>query len=1009
MSDHDRAYARFCETGDPAALAEVYDATADRLLRTAVHLAPSVAAAEDLLQATFLAAIEKAAEFERGRPVLPWLLGILANQSRLARWRDGRTPDPDRLERAPGPEPHELAVHQEERRALDAAIDALPSTYRPVLVLHVRHHMSAAEIALALGRPAGTVRSQLSRGLEFVRRGLPPGLAGALAILLAAPRGLAAVRGVVLAAASPAAAGVTASSVSVLGAVMMKKLVVVVCVAVALSVVYLAWPDSRVPQLPGEAPESEVRRVMQPEEPAAAPSRQALAGPAASSAAAPEGDPAGAAAPTVGARRGELEVVLQFQGSRKPAAGVHVLVTRAWEPWGEWQSARTGADGKAKFSDLAPGYALVQCVRGGSVSVDIRAGSKTTQVLAIPGGVAVAVRVVDASARPLPGVAVWLSEPWRVGRGVIAGHTGTDGDLLLEHVSPDCHVAARGDGFAPSPSYRVRGPRGGSCEIRIALQRGSGTVSGRVLDVRGEPVPGARVLVGSERPALSSRAQDGSWTFAAPPTSCATGSDGTFTVRGVPLGVLPVQVRHSSFAPWRGEVECTPESVAQRDVVLEDGAELAGTATDPDGRPVRFARITVGDPNAFAGRSVTCRSDGTFELRGLSSGEQAVRAEFGRRHTAARLQFPTAGKVVWNPVIEEATAPPAGERWLDARVVDLAGQPLAGWRVVAQQVGGTGVSRSLNADGEGRVRFAVPWQEVRIWVHRPRGWSGFPALLLDRVEVGEGEILLRVEPAVYRAAVVHGRVTDESGKPIAAQLQMWHEERQLWRAFDTDGSTGAFRIEDVPPGRVQIKVCPQRRPWRKLPTHQLQVGQELDLGRIEIAAGAVLTGRVRYAGGEPPAQLALQLLDRTGNEAAVVHYADGVYRSGAVHDGTYRLHVSGDRVRWMFRDVRVSGGQADIVDLEVGRAALRVVEVDWPAGVERPRFLQLHAYAGAAPAPVWTGGIGNAGPLRFRVSVPPGSYRLVLYGPGRKKWAAAPLQINGLSDVPQPMQLQVAR
>ena len=93
----DELFAKFQRTRDPAALGRVYDLVARELLHVALHLTGRPAEAEDALQATFLAAIERAERYDPARPLRPWLLGILANQVRLARGRGGREPDPDRL------------------------------------------------------------------------------------------------------------------------------------------------------------------------------------------------------------------------------------------------------------------------------------------------------------------------------------------------------------------------------------------------------------------------------------------------------------------------------------------------------------------------------------------------------------------------------------------------------------------------------------------------------------------------------------------------------------------------------------------------------------------------------------------------------------------------------------------------------------------------------------------------------------------------------------------------
>src|SRR5688500_8940977 len=92
------AFARFCEGSDPAAMAEVFDRTAAELLPLARRLTHGRAEADDLIQETFLAAIEHRASFDPARSLMPWLIGILVRQASAARRRARREVDPDRLE-----------------------------------------------------------------------------------------------------------------------------------------------------------------------------------------------------------------------------------------------------------------------------------------------------------------------------------------------------------------------------------------------------------------------------------------------------------------------------------------------------------------------------------------------------------------------------------------------------------------------------------------------------------------------------------------------------------------------------------------------------------------------------------------------------------------------------------------------------------------------------------------------------------------------------------------------
>src|SRR5262245_39056531 len=85
--DLERDFLRWRERQDAPALARVFDATAPQLLLLAAHFGREAAAAEDLLQSTFLAAMRDAAGYDGRRPLLAWLAGILAHRAHDLRRR----------------------------------------------------------------------------------------------------------------------------------------------------------------------------------------------------------------------------------------------------------------------------------------------------------------------------------------------------------------------------------------------------------------------------------------------------------------------------------------------------------------------------------------------------------------------------------------------------------------------------------------------------------------------------------------------------------------------------------------------------------------------------------------------------------------------------------------------------------------------------------------------------------------------------------------------------------
>src|SRR6187200_796478 len=93
----ERLFERWRKKRDVRALARVFDATSRELLELAGHVSHDPSEAEDLVQATFLAAIESAERFDLERDLVAWLVGILVREARMARRRAARRPDPERL------------------------------------------------------------------------------------------------------------------------------------------------------------------------------------------------------------------------------------------------------------------------------------------------------------------------------------------------------------------------------------------------------------------------------------------------------------------------------------------------------------------------------------------------------------------------------------------------------------------------------------------------------------------------------------------------------------------------------------------------------------------------------------------------------------------------------------------------------------------------------------------------------------------------------------------------
>jgi RNA polymerase sigma-70 factor (ECF subfamily) len=132
-------------------------------------------AAADAGQEAFLQAFRQLADLRHPEQFGPWLLTIARRVSIRLAQRRAREPSRSLDEAGidplpPGERPHRAATSLSgDSEELLAAIGRLPEQERLVVVLHYLDGLSVAKVAVALGRPVGTVTKQLSRAIGRLR------------------------------------------------------------------------------------------------------------------------------------------------------------------------------------------------------------------------------------------------------------------------------------------------------------------------------------------------------------------------------------------------------------------------------------------------------------------------------------------------------------------------------------------------------------------------------------------------------------------------------------------------------------------------------------------------------------------------------------------------------------------------------------------------------------------------------------------------------------------------
>ncbi len=162
------ALVRGARAGSASDFEALFRAHWPRAYRAAYLVVHDAAAAEDIAQEAFLAAVRALGRFDGRRPFGPWLHRIVVN--RAIDWSRARTlrreiGDDDTVATAPDASPPAAAGARFSDDVMHALAGLSPE-HRAVVVLRYLLEYTPGEIAELLGVPRGTVNSRLRRGLD---------------------------------------------------------------------------------------------------------------------------------------------------------------------------------------------------------------------------------------------------------------------------------------------------------------------------------------------------------------------------------------------------------------------------------------------------------------------------------------------------------------------------------------------------------------------------------------------------------------------------------------------------------------------------------------------------------------------------------------------------------------------------------------------------------------------------------------------------------------------------
>jgi RNA polymerase sigma-70 factor (ECF subfamily) len=162
---------------------QIYETHYSQVWRFLLHAAADVETALELTSRVFFRVLRAWPRFEpSAAPVDAWLIRIALNEWRreLRKRKLSRLVPLIHLSKAED-ESKDLDTHEvnaavevlekdEEYQMLRRALSSLPRKYETPIMLHYFEHMTLEQVADVLGRPVGTVKSLIHRGIARLRQ-----------------------------------------------------------------------------------------------------------------------------------------------------------------------------------------------------------------------------------------------------------------------------------------------------------------------------------------------------------------------------------------------------------------------------------------------------------------------------------------------------------------------------------------------------------------------------------------------------------------------------------------------------------------------------------------------------------------------------------------------------------------------------------------------------------------------------------------------------------------------